>query len=66
MALEADVLERHRFNLNSQTSHCKVGSPFRCIFFCIEYAYGCSVHLLLFRSGIDNWNWYIGIGNFEM
>ena len=24
----------------------------------IEYIYGCSVHMLLFRYGIDNWNRY--------
>ena len=36
------------------------------LFFGIEYVYGCPVHGLLFQYVIDNWNWYFGIGIFEV
>ena len=28
------------------------------LFFAVEYVYGCSVHILLFRYGNNNWYWY--------
>ena len=34
--------------------------------FGIVYAYDCSVPILLFRYGIDNWNWCVGICIFEV
>ena len=40
------------------------------LFLAIGYICGSSVHILLFRYGVDKWNlnWYFGMGNgiFEM
>lgn len=44
----------------------KLKAILKYVIFAVEYVYGCSVHILLFRYGIDNWNWYFVIGVFEV